>query len=60
MSFDSLLQQARQTPLGYDRREAYYEGEVRLAALGVNLPPATRVLEMVAPFPKMAIDVLVE
>ncbi|WP_172193544.1 phage portal protein [Actinomyces faecalis] len=60
MSFDSLLQQARQTPLGYDRREAYYEGDVRLAALGVNLPPATRVLEMVAPFPKMAIDVLVE
>lgn len=58
MSFDSLLRQA-----GVGRvaeYEGYYEGTTRLDALGVSLPPAVRVLEMAAPFPKMAVDVLAE
>lgn len=40
--------------------EDYYEGTVTLESLGVSLPPQVRVLEMVAPFPKMSIDVLSE
>ena len=40
--------------------EAYYEGKSRLDALGVNIPPEVRVLEMVSPYPAMAVDVLAE
>lgn len=40
--------------------EDYYEGRSRLSALGVSLPPNVRLLEMVSPFPKLAIDVLAE
>ena len=40
--------------------EAYYEQSQRLDALGISIPPEARVLEMQAPFAKMAIDVLTE
>lgn len=59
MSFESLLSRASSSP-GAAKLEKYYEGEVRLEALGVSLPPEVRVLEMIAPFPKMAVDILVE
>lgn len=58
MSFDSLLRQAGVGKVA--EYEGYYEGTTRLDALGVSLPPAVRVLEMAAPFPKMAVDVLAE
>lgn len=58
MSFDSLI---RNSGIGESVKfEGYYEGTVTLDSLGVSLPPAVRVLEMVAPFPKIAIDVLSE
>lgn len=58
MSFDSLI---RRAGVGESAKyEGYYEGTVTLDSLGVSLPPAVRVLEMVAPFPKIAIDVLSE
>lgn len=60
MSFDDLVTKAMSSPPDYQTREDYYEGKVHLDALGVNLPPQTRILEMIAPFPKMAVDVLVE
>lgn len=44
----------------YEDLEAYYEGTKRLDALGVTLPPKMRVLEMVAPFPRLSVDVLAE
>lgn len=40
--------------------EAYYDGQQRLDALGVSLPPEVRVLEMPVRWPKLSIDVLVE
>ena len=58
MSFDSLLRQAGVGKVA--EYEGYYEGTTRLDSLGVSLPPAVRVLEMAAPFPKMAVDVLAE
>lgn len=45
---------------GFQDYEDYYDGKQRLDALGVSLPPTVRVLEMAAPFPKLAIDVLAE
>ena len=58
MSFDSLIRQAGVGKVA--EYEGYYEGTTRLDSLGVSLPPAVRVLEMAAPFPKMAVDVLAE
>ena len=40
--------------------ESYYEQRSRLDALGISLPPKARVLELQAPFAKMAVDVLAE
>ena len=40
--------------------ESYYNGEHRLDAIGVSLPPDVRVLEMQVGWPKLAVDVLVE
>lgn len=40
--------------------EAYYETTRRLNALGISLPPRARLLEIQAPFAKMAVDVLTE
>lgn len=59
MSFKELLQ--RTAPCAsYRKYETYYEGKSRLNALGVTLPPQMRVLEQMAPFPKLAVDVLTE
>ena len=59
MSLESL--QRRLPDELYCRRlEQYFNDEVRLDALGVNLPPEVRVLEMVAPYPRMSIEVLAE
>ena len=61
MSFESMMQAfesgALRPKTGY---EAYYEGRARVAALGVSLPPQARVLEVQAPWAKMATDVIVE
>lgn len=59
VSFSKLVQQA-ESLRGYNNFEAYYDGEVRLDALGVSLPPEVRILEMVAPWPSLAVDVLSE
>lgn len=59
MSFESLQKKLSST-VDVNKWEGYYEGAVTLDALGVSLPPQVRVLEMVAPFPKLAIDVLSE
>lgn len=40
--------------------EAYYEQKSRLSALGVSIPPQMNILEIQAPFAKLAIDVLTE
>lgn len=59
MSFKELLKCT--TPCAdYSKYETYYEGKSRLNALGVTLPPQMRVLEQMAPFPKLAVDVLTE
>ena len=57
VSFDTLV---ASVPVADSRFESYYEGRVTLDALGISLPPAARVLEMAAPFPKLAVDVLAE
>ena len=61
MSFENLMrafESGALRPKG--GMEAYYEGHARVAALGVSLPPKARVLEVQAPWAKMAIDVLTE
>lgn len=59
MSFESLLRECR--PLaGWSRYSDYYEGEHHVDQLGVSLPPQVRILEMVANWPRLSIDVLVE
>lgn len=58
-TFERLCENAEYCPT-YDKLEAYYEGEARLDALGVTLPPQMRILELMAPFPKVTIDVLTE
>lgn len=59
MSFLSMLQAASRDA---DSRkyDDIYAGHVSLASLGVTLPPETRVLEMAAPYPQLAVDVLAE
>jgi hypothetical protein len=57
MSFQELLDARSEPSKKYDQ---YYEGEVSLDALGISLPPEARILEMAAPFPKLAVDVLAE
>ena len=58
-AFERLCKNAEYCP-AYQKLETYYEGEARLDALGVTLPPNMRVLELMAPFPKISIDVLTE
>lgn len=58
-AFEHLCKNAEYCP-AYDKLETYYEGEARLDALGVTLPPRMRILELMAPFPKMSIDILTE
>lgn len=59
MSFESL-QRALPNTSKTRKYDAYYNNEARLDALGVNIPPEVRVLEMIVPWPRLAIDVLVE
>jgi hypothetical protein len=58
MSFDSL--RAQTVPWDTWELEAYYNGVKRLAALGVSIPPEMRVLEMVAGWPRLVVEALVE
>lgn len=57
-TFDALA--ARALESAPSEWEPYYAGKVQLKALGLNLPPRTRVLERTASFPKLAVDVLAE
>lgn len=59
MSFESLLRDCR-ARAGWSKWSRAYEGERHLDQLGVSLPPQMRVLEMVANWPRLAVDVLVE
>lgn len=59
MSFDSLKVQLPSSAKAKDL-EDYYNGKARLDALGVNLPPAVRVLEVMSPYPRLSVDVLAE
>lgn len=59
MSFEKLIARTSPPP-NYRKYEKYYDGSARLPALGVTLPPQMRVLEQMAPFPKLAIDTLTE
>lgn len=59
MSFNTLIERTA-PPASYRKLEGYYEGDVTLDALGVSLPPAVRVLEQTAKFPKLSVDVLTE
>lgn len=59
MGFYDLIDQCG-APGRVRKYDQVYRGEVRLSSLSVSLPPQTRVLEMVAPYPKLSIDVLVE
>lgn len=58
MSFQSLREQS--SPADATELEAYFNGEKRLAALGVSLPPQMRVLEMVSGWPRLVVEALVE
>lgn len=40
--------------------EAYFNGQKRLAAIGVSIPPEMRVLEMVSAWPRLVVEALVE
>jgi hypothetical protein len=60
MGFNELVQQAKTSSARVKKLEDIYEGKVRLESLGVSLPPQVRLLEMVSPFPKLAVDVLTE
>ena len=60
MSFEKMLERFQSKALRPKQFETHYEGESRLDALGISLPPSARVLEIQAPFAKMAIDVLTE
>lgn len=59
MSFEKLVTRPM-VPPRFDKLEAYYNGRHRLAALGVNLPPKVRVLEIVVDWPRITCDSLAE
>jgi hypothetical protein len=42
------------------RLDAYYDGELRLAALGLSLPPEMRALQTVVNWPRVTVDALRE
>ena len=60
MSFEKMLASFEGGAYRPESFETYYEQSERLDALGISIPPEARVLEMQAPFAKMAIDVLTE
>jgi hypothetical protein len=59
VSFESL-RQTLPSVANAKKWDDYYNGVARLDALGVNIPPAVRIVEMVAPYPRMSVDVLAE
>ncbi|MFD5864366.1 phage portal protein [Agromyces sp. NPDC127015] len=58
MSLESLRQKS--APWDYYELEAYFNGTKRLAAIGVSIPPEMRALEMVAAWPRLVVEALVE
>lgn len=60
MSFKSLATKFANGAYRPKTYEKYYEGTKRLDAVGISLPRKARVLELQAPFAKMAVDVLTE
>ncbi|MBF1140488.1 MAG: phage portal protein, partial [Thermobifida sp.] len=60
MSFEKLAAKFASGAYRPSTYEAYYEGKRRLDAVGISLPEKARVLELQAPFAKMAVDVLTE
>lgn len=60
MSFEKLAEKFASGAYRPNTYEAYYEGKKRLDAVGISLPEKARVLELQAPFAKMAVDVLTE
>lgn len=40
--------------------DAYYDGEKRLAALGISLPPEMRALQTIVNWPRLVVDALME
>lgn len=47
-------------PSDYDTLEGYYDGSESLDSLGLSIPPYAQMLEVIAPFAKISIDVLAE
>ena len=60
MSFERMYERWQSRALVPKQYEAYYEQRSRLSALGVAIPPQMNILEIQAPFAKLAIDVLAE
>ena len=59
MSLQSLLKQTARLA-DYTKLEAYFDGKARLDALGINLPPQTRLLELVVDWPRITVESLAE
>lgn len=60
MSFESMISGFDSGGLRPSSYESYYEQSSRLDALGISIPPEARILEIQAPFAKMAVDVITE
>ena len=60
MSFEKLAAKFASGAYRPNTYEGYYEGRRRLDAVGISIPRKARVLELQAPFAKMAVDVLTE
>lgn len=60
MSFESMVSGFDSGGLRPASYETYYEQTSRLDALGISIPPEARILELQAPFAKMAVDVITE
>lgn len=59
MTFENLISRTSSWR-GVNRLEAYFNGDHRLEALGVTLPPEMRVLEMVVTWPRTTVETLAE
>ena len=59
MSLEKLAKKLT-TSAEYAKWEAYYADKHRLDAIGISLPPETRVLELIVSWPALAVDVLDE
>lgn len=59
MSFESLIGRA-EVSKAYTKLEGYYSGKMSLKALGISLPDNARILEMIANFPQLSVQVVSE